>query len=68
MNKDLAQRRVSVAQWKSIGARNPKVGLSILNGDSECFLYSTLETRQKTSFSISLPSSKLTISLILFTL
>ena len=68
MNKDLAQRRVSVAQWKSIGARNPKVGRSILNGDSECFLYSTLETRQKTSFSISLLSSKLTISLILFTL
>ena len=47
MNKDLAQRRVSVAQWKSIGARNPKVGGSILHGDSECFLCSTLETRQK---------------------
>ena len=29
MNTDLAQRRVSVAQWKSIGAWNPKVGGSI---------------------------------------
>ena len=68
MITDLAQRRVSVAQWKSIGARNPKVGGSILHGDSECFLCSTIETRQKTSFCISLPSSKLTTSLILFTL
>ena len=68
MITDLAQRRVSMAQWKSIGARNPKVWRSILHGDSECFLCSTLETRQKTSFSISLPSSKLTTSLILFTL
>ena len=68
MITDLAERRVSVAQWKSIGARNPKVGGSILHGDSECFLCSTLETRRKTSFCISLPSSKLTTSLILFTL
>ena len=34
---DLAYRWVSVAQWKSIGAWNPKVWGSIPNGDSEFF-------------------------------
>ena len=34
------------------------------HGDSEFFLFPTLVTRRKTSFFISLPSSKLTISLI----
>ena len=43
MNTDLAQRRDSLAQWKSIGARNPKVWRSILHGDSECFLCSTID-------------------------
>ena len=48
-------------------ARNPKVWGSIPRGDSEVFLFPTLVTKRKTSFSISLPSSKLTISLILIT-
>ena len=48
-------------------ARNPKVWGSIPHGDTEVFLFPTLVTRRKTSFSISLPSSKLTISLILIT-
>ena len=48
-------------------ARNPKVWGSIPHGDSEVFLFPTLVTKRKTSFSISLPSSKLTISLILIT-
>ena len=34
---DLAHRGVSVAQWKSIGARNPTVWDSIPHGDSEFF-------------------------------
>ena len=44
---------------------NPKVWGSIPHGDSEFFLCPTLVTLRKTSFSISLPSTKLTISLIL---
>ena len=60
---DLIHHRVSVAQWQSIRARNPKVWGAIPHGDSEFFLCPTLITRQKPSFSISLQS----ISLILFT-
>ena len=44
-----------------------KVWGSIPHGNSEFFLCPTLVTRRKTSFSISSLSSKLTISLILFT-
>ena len=44
---DLAHRGVSVAQWLSIGARNPKVWGSIPHGNSEFFLCPTLETRRK---------------------
>ena len=51
--------------WQSIGVRKPKVWRSIPHRDSEFFLCPTLVTRRKTSFSVSLPSSKLTISLIL---
>ena len=40
--KDLAHRGVSVAQWLE----------PIPHGDSEFFLYSTLVTRRKTSFSM----------------
>ena len=40
---------------------------SIPHGYSQFFLCPALMTRRKTSFSISLPSSKLSISLILFT-
>ena len=61
---DLAHRGVSVARWQSIEAQNPKVWGSILHRDSEFFLCPTLVTRRRTSFCISLPSSKLTISLI----
>ena len=61
---DLAHRGVSVARWQSIEAQNPKVWGSILHRDSEFFLCPTLMTRRRTSFCISLPSSKLTISLI----
>ena len=61
---DLAHRGVSVARWWSIGARNPKVWGSILHRDSKFFLCPTLVTRRRTYFCISLPSSKLTISLI----
>ena len=39
---DLAHRGVSVAQWLE----------PIPHGDSEFFLYSTLVTRRKTSFSM----------------
>ena len=63
----LAHHRVSVAQWKNIGARNPKLWGSIPRGDLEFYLGPALVTRRKTSFFISLPSSKLTISLFLFT-
>ena len=48
-------------------AQNPKVWGSIPHGDSEVILFPSFVTRRKTSFSISLPSSKLTKSLILFT-
>ena len=58
----LAHHRVSVAKCS-----NPKVWGSIPHGDSEFFLCTTLVTRRKTSFSIYLPSSKMTTSLILFT-
>ena len=58
---DLAHRRVSVAQYRAL-----KVWFSIPHRDSEVFLCYTLVTRRKTSFSISLLRSKLTISLILF--
>ena len=51
--------------WLSDGAL--KVWSSIPHGDSEVFLCPTLVTRRKTSFSISLPRSKLTISPIIFT-
>ena len=48
-----------------IGARNPKVWRSIPHGDSEFSLCPTLwQDKKKTPFSISLPSSKLIISLI----
>ena len=43
------------------------IDLAIPYRDSEFFLYPMLVTRKKTSFSVSLPSSKLTIPLILFT-
>ena len=43
------------------------IDLAIPYRDSEFFLCPTLVTRKKTSFSVSLPSSKLTIPLILFT-
>ena len=62
-----AHHRVSVAQWKNIGARNPKLWGSIPRGDLEFYLGPALVTRRKTSFFISQPSSKLTISLFLFT-
>ena len=65
---DLAHHRVSVAQWYRNGAQNLKVWGSIPHGYSGFFLFPTLMTRQKTSFSTSLTSSKVTISLtILFT-
>ena len=48
-------------------AQNPKVWGSIPHGDSEVILFPSFVRRRKTSFSISLPSSKLTKSLILFT-
>ena len=44
------------------------IDLAIPDRDSEFFLYPMLVTRKKTSFSIFLQSSKLTISLILFTI
>ena len=44
------------------------IDLAIPYRDSEFFLYPMLVTRKKTSFSIFLQSSKLTISLILFTI
>ena len=44
---DLAHRGVSVAQWLSIGARNPKVWGSIPHGNWEFFLCPTLVTRRK---------------------
>ena len=56
---DHAHRRVFVAQWRSIGARNPKVWGSIPHGNSEVFLCPTLVTRRKTPFSISLLKSNL---------
>ena len=46
---------------------SPKVWGSIPHGDSEVFRCPTLVKRQKTYLSISLPSLKLTIFLILFT-
>ena len=61
----LAHRGVSMAQWWSIGARNPFVLSSILHGNSIFFSQSHARNKtKKTSFFISLPSSKLTISLI----
>ena len=51
---DLAHHGVSVAQWQSMGTKN-------------FFLCPMFTTRWKTSFSISLLSSKPTISLILVT-
>ena len=44
------------------------IDLAIPYRDSEFFLYPMLVTRKKTPFSIFLQSSKLTISLILFTI
>ena len=44
---DLAHRGVSVAQWLSIGARNPMVWGSIPHGNWEFFLCPTLVTRRK---------------------
>ena len=44
------------------------IDLAIPYRDSEFFLYPMLVTRKKTSFSIFLQSSKLTISLTLFTM
>ena len=49
---DLAHRGVSVAQWQSIGARNPKVWDSIPHGYSEFFLCPTLVTRRKKHLSL----------------
>ena len=46
---------------------NPRIWGSIPRADSEVFLCSTLVRRRKTSFLISSPSSKLTISLFLLT-
>ena len=43
------------------------IDLAIPYRDSEFFLYPMLVTRKKTSFSVSLQSSQLAISLILFT-
>ena len=65
---DHAHRRVFVAQWRSIGARNQKVWGSIPHGNSEVFLCPTLVTRRKTPFSIFFTEIKHTISLILFTI
>ena len=64
---DLVHCRVSVAQWWCIGVQNLKVWGLIPQRDSGFFLCPMLMTRQKTTFSISLLSSKLAISLILFT-
>ena len=47
---DLVHRRVSVARWWSIGARNPKILGSVPHGDSEFFLHLTLVTRRKSIF------------------
>ena len=63
----LAHHRVSVAQRKRMQVWNPKIWGSISHGDSEFFLCPTLMTRQRTSLSISLQSSKLTTSLFLYT-
>ena len=49
---DLAHRGVSVAQWLSIGARNPKVWGSIPHGNWEFFLCPTLVTRRKKKHSL----------------
>ena len=62
---DLAHHRVSVAQWYRNGAQNLKVWGSIPHGYFFFFPHSWQD--KKTSFSTSLTSSKLTISLtILF--
>ena len=56
---------VSVAQWQNIGARIPKTWGWIPHGDLEFLLFSTHETRRKTSFFTSLPCLKFTIFLFL---
>ena len=47
---DLAHRGVSVAQWLSIGKRNPKVWGSIPHGDSEFFSLSHARDNTKNIF------------------
>ena len=49
--------------WKEKKKKNSKVWGSIPHEDSELFLCPTLVTRRKKSYSISLPSSKLPISI-----
>ena len=62
---DGALFRVSVAQWQGIGARNPKALMFDSSGRLRVFsLFHTSDNTTKTCFSISLPTPKLTISLI----
>ena len=63
LEKDVFRLVTSV--YLAIEPFGPKVLGSIPHGDSEFFLCPTLVTRPTTSFSISLSSSKHTISLIL---
>ena len=51
---DLAHRGVSLAQWESIGARNPKVRGSVPHGDSE---FSQSHAHYKTKEHLSLKRS-----------
>ena len=62
---DLAHRGISVAHWlEHRSAESPKVRDSIPHRNSEFFLCPTLVTRRKHLSLFSLPSSKLTMSLI----
>ena len=62
---DLAHRGVSVAHWlEHRSAASPKVRDSIPHRNSEFFLCPTHVTRRKHLSLFSLPSSKLTMSLI----
>ena len=62
---DLAHRGISVAHWlEHRSAESPKVRDSIPHRNSEFFLCPTLVTRRKLLSLFSLPSSKLTMSLI----
>ena len=64
---DLAHRRVSVAQWQSIGTRNWRSEVQFPMRTQNFFFYHTLVTRRESPLCISLPNSKLTIFLSLFT-